>query len=252
LNTGFRHYDRIVKNDKFASFLATMAEIKSSHVTSSIKKNKKKQTVVLSITKAETSNLKKLCKKSKKIKKHIKTLKKTFKKQTGQKLQYVMISNASAKVVKAFEKQKVTVIAKASKVTLKKDTDLSTAAGIVQLDAKRASSKNIKKMLKNAFAKSSVKATPLRECVKAGSLNSFVASDAETTDAEVDKTAAMKSTLNTDADTDAEEATTVASNAATTEQTTPVNAAADSSASSAAVSSVLSIAAIAAAALFLL
>lgn len=233
-----------------------MSEIRASRVLSSIKKNKKKQTVVLSVTKSEVKTIKKL-KKSKKIKAHIKTLKKNFKKQTGQSLKYVMLAGASEKIVKAFEKQSVSVIAKAQKASFNSKLDMSGFKGIIQVDAKKLDKKELKKILKNVVKKSSAQAIPLRECVKAGSVNSF-ATNAES---DVEKTAAMKSTLNTDADTDAEtdaeKSADVSANtnaspapAATTEQT--VKAKDESSASSVAVSSVLSIAAIAAAAVFLL
>lgn len=245
----FRHYDQIVKNNKFASFAVDMPEIKKNGgIISQIKKNRKKQTIVLKLNKESVNSLKKL-KKSKKIKKAVKKLAKAFKKQTKLDLRYVMLPyGAPEKVVDAFNNKKIAVVSKASKISKVKSADVSAFNGVVLVESSKCKKGDFSK-LKKSMKKSSVAAVSMRECIPTGSAARKAAatdSEAETTDAEVEKSAAMKS--QTDAEeTDAEN--TTANSSATT---TPEVKAKENSASSIVVSSVLSVAAIATVAAFLL
>lgn len=262
LHGGFRHYDQIAKDNKLAAFLATSAEIKAnSSVVSKIKKSKKKQTLALRVTRDQYQDLKKIKNKKKKLAKAVKKIAKDFKKSTGLSLVYVMLpTGASEKVVKAFNKNKLTVISKAEKVTKVKNAKIENFRGVVVVETKTATQKDLKN-LKKAFKKSSVAGISLKECIpkKSVAKKSAVESGTETeTDADalnIDKSANMKAAETdadeTDAEAEATNATNAASNAAapatTTDGKTKKN-----SATSVAVSSVMSVAAIAAVAVFLL
>lgn len=261
LHGGFRHYDQIAKDNKLAAFLATSAEIKAnSSVVSKIKKSKKKQTLALRVTRDQYQDLKKIKNKKKKLAKAVKKIAKDFKKSTGLSLVYVMLpTGASEKVVKAFNKNKLTVISKAEKVTKVKNAKIENFRGVVVVETKSATQKDLKN-LKKAFKKSSVAGISLKECIpkKSVAKKSAVESGTETeTDADAlnIKSANMKAAETdadeTDAEAEATNATNAASNAAapatTTDGKTKKN-----SATSVAVSSVMSVAAIAAVAVFLL
>ena len=172
------------------------------------------------------------------------------------KLVYVMLpTGASEKVVKAFNKSKVTVISKAEKVSKVKNAKIDNFHGVVVVETKSATQKDLKN-LKKAFKKSSVTGIPLKECIPKKSVAKKSAAESATdtdTDGEaVNKSANMKAAVTDAEETDAEvEVSNAASNAAAP-ATTAEGTVKKNSATSVAVSSVMSVAAIAAVAVFLL
>ena len=188
--------------------------------------------------------------------KAVKKIVKNFKTNTGMKLKYVMLpTGASQKVIKAFNKNKVTVISKTQKVTKVKNVKVEEFNGVVVLETKSVTKKDLNN-LKKALKSSSVSGISLKECIPSKSVsgkdNNASETDANTTDAEnVIKSAAIKAS-ETDAESEVE---TEANTAANTESTKPaevINLSDTGAASSVAFSSIMSVAAIAAVAVFLL
>ena len=136
-------------------------------------------------------------------------------------------TGASEKVVKAFNKNKLTVISKAEKVTKVKNAKIENFRGVVVVETKSATQKDLKN-LKKAFKKSSVAGISLKECIPRNLLpKSAVESGTETeTDADAlnIKSANMKAAETdadeTDAEAEATNATNAASNAAAPATTT--------------------------------
>ena len=146
--------------------------------------------------------------------KAIKKLAKDFKKRTSMKLKYVMLpTGAPEKVVKAFNKNKVTVISKAVRVSKVKNADVTNFNGVVLVESKNAKKADFAKLQKS-LKKYTSGALSLRECIPVGSAARWAAateSGAETTDTDadgVDKSAAMKAETTENVEENIEEAAT--------------------------------------------
>lgn len=141
-------------------FAVTDKELRRDYneVFKTIKKHAKKQSLSYRVVNFQVDEMKKMG--PKRLKKHIKSLVKNFKKRTGMKLEYVVVpQGTSPKIIDAFEARKISVVSP----TLAKE--LGKEAGIFYFESKN---KKAVKALKKSIKKNSIAVVAMKDCVPTG------------------------------------------------------------------------------------
>lgn len=175
-------------------FAITNKELRSSYndVFKSIKKHAKKQSLGYRVLSHQVNNMKKMRKS--KLKKHVKSLVKNFKKRTGLKLKYVVVPHDTpAKVVNAFQARKISVVSPTQAKELGKE------AGIFYFENK---DKKAVKALKKSIKKNSVAVVAMKSCVPTGA--KVQAAEVETVKSKKMNAARAQETETAQTDADAE------------------------------------------------